>query len=240
MFQIIKIYLKDLYIINIIKNILNQEWDNCYKKKENYCFYPNEELIKFLNRFISKKNDVDNFISHIGSNIRALDFGCGIGTSTNIINEFKIDCTGVDISKDAIDYAKKIYPKSNFELIDSTNLTYDDLYFDFTISIHCLDCMSHEITKLIFKELMRVSKKYIFITLVSPDELDNKSYDGEVVVKSGVGKDTIRNYFTLDKINKLIDGTNFKIKFIEKVSHFNILNDKTIGRFYILFERKNV
>lgn len=35
-------------------NNKSKEWDSAYIKRCNFCFYPNEELVKFLNRYIKK------------------------------------------------------------------------------------------------------------------------------------------------------------------------------------------
>lgn len=219
-------------------NILNKEWDESYIKKQNFCFYPNEELVKFLNRFIRKKCSNNIFINLIGDNLKALDFGCGIGSSTNLLHDFNIECIGVDISKEALYNANIFFPDCKFELIDSPFLKYDDQFFDFSISIHCLDSMDNNITNKIFNELMRVSKKYLFITLISTDELDNTSFDGQIIVKTEHEKNTIQNYFTVKKIENLVKNSNFKIKYLNKVVENDLLNNKNNGRYYIVFERK--
>ena len=181
-----------------------KEWDSAYKKGQNFCFYPNEELVKFLNRYIKKKIGQNEYINILGDKIKCLDFGCGIGTSTSLISEFEISCIGVDISKVAIDYAKEIYPNCNFEVINSTNLSFDDKYFDFSISICCLDSMDNLLTNKIMSELMRVTKKYIFITLISSHELNDVKFDSQIVVDTEHEKGTIQNYFTYDKIKNLV------------------------------------
>jgi ubiquinone/menaquinone biosynthesis C-methylase UbiE len=167
------------------------EWDSAYKKRQNFCFYPNEELVKFLNRYIKKKIGQNEYINILGDKIECLDFGCGIGASTSLISDFGISCIGVDISKVAVDYAKELYPNCNFEDINSDNLSFDDKYFDFSISVHCLDSMDNSLTNKIMSELIRVTKKYIFITLISSHELNDINFDGQIVVNTEHEKDTI-------------------------------------------------
>lgn len=38
-----------------MQDIKKQYWEESYKRQENFMFYPKEESVKFLNRFIRKK-----------------------------------------------------------------------------------------------------------------------------------------------------------------------------------------
>lgn len=153
------------------------------------------------------------------------------------MSEFGISCIGVDISKVAIDYAKELNPNCKFKVINSENLIFDDQYFDFSISIHCLDSMDNLLTNKIMSELIRVTKKYIFITLISSHELNDINFDGKIVVTTEHEKDTIQNYFTYDKIKNLVKNTDFKIKSCELIINKDLIRNKESGRFYIIFER---
>lgn len=54
-----------------------EEWDNSYKKKDNFTFYPNEEVIRFVSKYIKKKIDIKEY--YIKANLRkCLDLSCGI------------------------------------------------------------------------------------------------------------------------------------------------------------------
>ena len=37
-------------------------WEESYKRKENFIFYPQAEVVKFLNRYIRKKISTNQFI----------------------------------------------------------------------------------------------------------------------------------------------------------------------------------
>lgn len=42
-------------------NLKIQEWNQSYSRKENYIFYPKEESVKFINRFVRKQIGADRF-----------------------------------------------------------------------------------------------------------------------------------------------------------------------------------
>lgn len=44
-----------------MQDIKKQYWEESYKRQENFMFYPKEESVKFLNRFIRKKIGFDSY-----------------------------------------------------------------------------------------------------------------------------------------------------------------------------------
>ena len=57
------------------------KWEASYERLENYIFFPKEEVVKFLNRYVKKKSGVDSYknILQSSTKLKALDLGCGIG-----------------------------------------------------------------------------------------------------------------------------------------------------------------
>ena len=102
--------------------IKKTEWEESYGKNDNFMYYPKEEVVKFINRFIRKKTSFTKYIDILqtGENLKALDFGCGIGRMTVLLHEFNIDGYGIDISENAISEAKKFANYFNFNLNDNT------------------------------------------------------------------------------------------------------------------------
>lgn len=122
-------------------------------------------------------------------NLEVLDFGCGKAPFTEDILSINpsLIITGVDVSKIAIAYARKKFPKQKFYLItEGKKLPFKDKSFDF---IFALDVFLHIYdTEFIFKELSRVLKpkgrllitvpfygllKNIVIALIGFDEVFN-------------------------------------------------------------------
>lgn len=174
-----------------------ERWNESYERKENYIFYPHDEVVKFINRFIRKRVGVDSFVDIIykgesyksgiglinaldckggGDSLKALDFGCGIGRQTLLLKEFGIEAWGIDISQVAINEAKnlaKLYDKYdtqvNFQVYDGENIPFEDKFFDFAISYGVLDSMPFSLAKKLICGIERVVKKYCFITLIGED-----------------------------------------------------------------------
>ena len=53
---------------------------------------------------------------------KALDYGCGSGSSTLFLNEIGLDVEGVDISQDMLQEARQLNIKIPFNLIESAKL----------------------------------------------------------------------------------------------------------------------
>ena len=104
-------------------------------------------------------NDVINFLEDISSthfrdNLVILDSGCGEGRGIKTVEDhiynYQLKHTkiyGIDISKTAIDMAKKYLPNLNFSVQDVANLNFTDNMFDVIIDAGCLHCnhpMQHQ------------------------------------------------------------------------------------------------
>lgn len=44
-----------------MKDIKKQFWEESYARQENHMFYPKEETVKFINRFIRKKTGINSY-----------------------------------------------------------------------------------------------------------------------------------------------------------------------------------
>ena len=108
----------------------------------------------------------------------ALDFACGVGTHCSIFNEFGYRGIGVDISEIAIALAKENARSrgavnTTFEVIDGSEgkLPFGDNCFDFAVAESCLDSMPRHMAKKYATELQRVSRKYIYASFISDDDV---------------------------------------------------------------------
>lgn len=80
-------------------NIRQQQWNESYARGENAIFYPHEEMVRFLNRFIRKRISQNHFSDVI---YRGDFYHSGIGITKNdeIIESAKSDIlTGGGIMK---------------------------------------------------------------------------------------------------------------------------------------------
>ena len=74
-----------------------------------------------------------------------LDAACGVGYGSYYLSEVAKEVIGVDISEEAIGYAKKYYQKENirFKVSDIHNLDFPDKYFDVICSFETLEHLNH-------------------------------------------------------------------------------------------------
>ncbi|QKJ26300.1 SAM-dependent methyltransferase [Aliarcobacter cibarius] len=234
--------------------IKKDKWEESYERGENFIYYPKEEVVKFLNRFVKKRKSTDEFVNLLNLNepLKALDFGCGIGRTTILLREFCIDSYGIDISQNAIDEAIKLGKHFGYDLkqsvtvYDGNKIPFSDNFFDFTISEGVMDSMTFELAKNLILEVDRVTKKYFFLSLISSDSITfinnlevNREFVDEIEVNSEHENGTIQSFFNIEKIEELIKNTNFKIKWCEKHIIQNIITNNNHGRYYLVLEKTN-
>ena len=223
------------------------KWEESYARYEHVIFYPKEEYVKFLNRFVRKRIGIDKFVDILDfeGGGRALDYGCGIGRLTVLLREFRLDAYGLDISSKAIANAKKLalhFGYSNMEerfiKSDGTRIPFADCYFDITISEGVLDSMHFELAKIIMKEINRVTKRLAFISLISGDDSDHyREYAEEEAVRTEHERDTIQSYFNMQKIRELIEDTDFRMKYCRLITEESVLDRYKGGRYYLVLEK---
>lgn len=225
-----------------------KDWNASYSKGENHIFYPHEELVRFINRYITKRRGIDQFEKHPpfsgDRQIAGLDFGCGVGAGFALMEEFGIDSFGVDISENAISIAKK-FNKSRGDSIDKKlinivpdqKLNFQDHQFDFFVSCCVLDSMPFKSAKFNITELSRVIKHYGYISLISGDNL---RFFGEKIVQDGHEKGTIQSYFNYQKCLDLVENTGLKIKECELIYRSSITQESSQilnGRYHLILEK---
>jgi ubiquinone/menaquinone biosynthesis C-methylase UbiE len=223
-----------------------EKWESSYSRKENFIYYPKEQVVKFLNRFVRKKSGYNSFTQLLNpeNSLKGLDLGCGIGRQTVLLEEFGIDSYGLDISSvaltEAVYLAKHLgfEMKDKFILLTDNKLPFDDDYFDVAISDSVLDSMEYKFAKIYMAELNRTVKNYVYISLIS-DKSFNTSEDNtkDVVVDDLHEEGTIQSYYNVPRINDLISGTTFKIKALNLITEDNLLTEGTTSRYHIVLSK---
>jgi len=225
-------------------NILRtQEWEDSYSRKENFIFYPKEEVVKFLNRYIRKKTGLNKFVSHLKSKnkLRALDLGCGIGRQTILFEEFNIEGYGVDISEVALTEAKKLAEYFGYDLserliqLKEVALPFEDNFFDFAISDSVLDSMEFSFAQEYMRELNRTVKKFLYLNLISGDSVSIDS--GDVEVTNTYEQGTIQSYYSLERVQQLIADTEFQIASLHKIIYESLTDKKYTVRLHIVLTK---
>lgn len=199
------------------------KWNKAYSRGGNIVFYPHEEIIRFVNKYIRKRLGVNEFKNIMKlsdnewNNFTSLDLGCGIGRHIIFLEEFGLNPSGIDLSDKAISEGKhwfntinKGYLADKITVGSVAELPYDNESFNICISHGVLDSMPRDIAKRGISEVYRVLKKrgIMYLDLIMNTEIGNN----DVEVQSGYEKGTIQSYFTVDSIKEFIGD---KVEIIE-------------------------
>lgn len=226
-------------------NLKKDEWNKSYKNKDNFVFYPNEEIIRFVSKYIRKRTGINEF-TNLNNMNKCLDLGCGTGRHVIYLDNMKFEAYGIDISKEAIsfaenwcDFLKKNELKNRFIVGSITDMLYTDDFFDFVVSHGVLDSMSFNMSQKAATEVYRVMKKgglFYFDVVSGCDYRHYREYDGEEIVKTLHENGTIQSYFNWSKINVLLKG-KFKIKDAILVQRESVINSSKNSRYHVIAEK---
>lgn len=220
------------------------DWNNSFKNKDNFLFYPHEEVIRFVNKYLSKRTGYNENVS-LKQDLKMLDLGCGIGRHVVYGHENNIDTYGFDLSLEAINYAQEFAKyreidrvKEKLIVSDARSLPWGDSFFSAVISHGTLDSMPFEIATASVEEIYRVTKQNaLFYCDLITDEDGTAS--NEVIVDSAHEKGTIQSFFSRDKINDLIC-EYFKIIEININHRININTNSKSSRWHLVLERNDL
>lgn len=103
---------------------------------------------------------------------KVLDVGCGSGYGAKFLMDRCAHFTGVDISKEAVEYARSRYsaPNVNYELIqnlENNPLPFADEEFDIVLSFQVIEHIRN--TRLYLSEIRRVLKQQGLAIFATPD-----------------------------------------------------------------------
>lgn len=156
--------------------------------------------------------------------VKILDIGCNSGVLTNKLFTIfpKSETIGVDVYKDAIDFAKEKYPKIKFIVADGRKLPFKNNYFDL---ITCVETLEHVFDpKTTLFEIRRCLKNdgRVIISMDTGNFLFNTIW----FFWTRFGKGKVWRHSHLTKFNRiklknLIISGNFEIE-EERVSHLGM------------------
>ena len=135
---------------------------------DNTAVYDKFDWSKINHSFLKTK--IRKIIDLIPNDVNTIiDIGCGNGLITNVLGK-KYDVTAVDRSEKALSFVETKKIKAS-----SDDIPLDDASFDMVFSSELLEHLEDETFKKTIKELKRLSKKYIFITVPNDENPDKLS-----------------------------------------------------------------
>ncbi len=224
------------------------EWDKSYENGDNFVFYPHEEVIRFMSKFIRKRIGLAEF-RDMASEVkggRILDLGCGIGRHVIYSHEMGLESYGIDLSDAAVNVALEWGHKSGLLEVeekikqgDIRQLPWQDEFFHYAVSHGVLDSMPFEIARAACVELARVMHVggLFYCDLISGDDSQHsREFSGEEVVQTAHEQGTIQLYFNLAKIQSMIQDV-FEIVDCNLVRRENILRGGYTSRYHLVLKR---
>jgi ubiquinone/menaquinone biosynthesis C-methylase UbiE len=193
-------------------------WEESYKRRENFVFYPNDEVVRFVARHLRRRVGLDDVVDVLaGANgSKVVDIGCGIGRNLVFGHEMGLDMHGIDLSQNAVDVARDWLSRRGVTDVvervragDIQQLPWPTGYFDHAMSDSVLDSMPFDVARAGVLEIARVMQSggYFYCNLISGDETGRSAdFCGEVVVEAQHERDTIQSYFNREKIDCLLNG----------------------------------
>lgn len=224
-------------------------WEDSYRRKDNFVFYPHEEVIRFFSKYINRRVGIESFEKKhsIEGKPKLLDLGCGIGRHVIFGDTMQTDSYGIDLSESAISIARDWALKSGLKNVenrilqgDITAMPFSDCFFDFIVSHGVLDSMSMKNAIASVKEANRVLKPggYFYCDLISGDDsYHSAEFSGEEIVSTEHEKGTIQLYFNSETIEDLF-ANEFDRKEVILVRRTNVSNDQFISRYHIVLQKK--
>lgn len=192
----------------------SQEWNTSYTRGGNILFYPHEEIIRFVNKYVRKRHDINVFedilpLLSSESDFSSLDLGCGIGRHVKYLDESGLNPYGIDLSDTAINKGKEwLNSIGKKELADKltvgsvVDLPYKDNTFGMCVSHGVLDSMPREIAVQGMREVKRVllPGALMYLDLIMGTEIR----EGDEIVDDGYEQGTIQSYFTVESIKNFL------------------------------------
>ena len=170
--------------------------------------------------YIKKIKDFHHKFIKNGDSI--LDLGCGPGNNIRTILEEKPDCefTGVDLSEEILNIAKRRFQKYNFILQDLRELNIDSQY-KIIIASFCIVHLTNNETEELIKKISQLTTKdgYLYLSYMNGNSsgFESTSFSEEEI---------FFNYYQDDFLENLLRQNNFKI--LEKSKEEYVETDGSI------------
>lgn len=138
-----------------------------------------------------------------------LDFGCGIGSSCFMFDSSSY--LGIDCDSKRINYAKRLYPDYNFDVLQDNHIQVNDNSVDYILIVSVLHHISSKMLKDYTKEFYRVLKPNGMIIVIEPCLFEKSNFKNYFMTFFDKGKyirnqkeyfNLFNNYFKVEVLKK--------------------------------------
>lgn len=223
-----------------------EQWDSSYRNRDNYLFYPNEEVVRFFSRYVRKRVGREKFRA-VSDIHRVLCLGCGIGRHVFFCDDMQREAWGIDLSHEALKEARGLaehlgrpHLGDRFLQCSGSALPFADDQFGATISHGVLDSMPFELARSVMREVQRVTDPggVFYLDLISGDDSDHaREFNGEITVESAHEQGTVQSYFNFGKIEGLIADSGFTLEECLLVQREDVTRGGRKGRYHLVLRK---
>jgi len=214
------------------------EWDQSYRRHENTLFYPSEEVIRFVNRYIRRRVGPEVFTKEFDQRPKVLDIGCGAGRHLAYLWENGFHPIGIELSSVACDQAVALMdsrgaPPEDYDIINIStgDATIADNSIDYAVSVSAIDSMpTANATEVATKTLASLKPGALFyVDLISVDRMrdgiDLGDYDQ--IINEQHERGTVQSYYDEAKIRRVFAGFEvIRLETITRADHSGCVTDK--------------
>lgn len=224
-------------------------WNSSYGRCENFLFWPGDEVVRFVARYLRRRVGIDTVRDVLpgAAASRVVDIGCGVGRNLIFGTEMGLEMYGNDLSGKAVAVAqewlkRKAGADAGQRVIegDIRKLPWATGYFAHAMSDSVLDSMPFEVAQSGVAEIARVTAPggYFYCSLISGDETGHPmDFCGEVVVDGTHENGTMQSYFNYDKIRRLLEPA-FEIIDCSLTRVSNPVKETHRGRWHVVSRRR--
>jgi SAM-dependent methyltransferase len=177
-------------------------WDQSYARLENHLFWPHEEVVRFVSRYVRRRVGPAEFVDvlpGLAERPRLLDLGCGLGRHVAFADEIGLEGYGIDLSEVAIKRGRAWLGTDRLVAGDARALPWEDAFFSVAVSHGVLDSMPFTVARDAVAEVHRVLGPggLFYADLVAGGDAE------EVVVAEGHEAGTVQSYFDEARLGDL-------------------------------------
>jgi SAM-dependent methyltransferase len=225
------------------------EWESSYARRDNFLFYPHEEVIRFVSRYLRKRVGVAEFrdVAAGAGTLTGLDLGCGIGRHVFYCEEMGLRAYGIDLSATALSAGREWFATRgkghlNERLVqgDITRLPWPPGFFDYAVSHGVLDSVPFEAAQAACAELARVLKPggLFYCDLVSGDDSRHaREYAGAEIVTTAHEQGTVQVYFNFALVATLFRDA-FDLLECNLIRREDVLKGARTSRYHVVARRR--
>jgi SAM-dependent methyltransferase len=220
-------------------------WDASYSRRENFVFFPGDEVVRFVSRYLRRRVGLDEVIDVRpgASDARVLDIGCGIGRNLLFGQRMGLQMWGIDLSPRAVSTAREwiareapAMPADRVVAGDVRALPWSHRFFDHAMADSVFDSMTFDIACAGVLEAARVVKPggLFYCSLIGDPR---GSAVREEIVETTHERDTVQGYFDEAKIRTLA-GAAFAVTSCALHGIDDVITGRSSHRWHVVMERR--